>query len=306
MEYVGIQTQIQRNNIFSTLQLFLFPVLLTGLIFAITWLVQWYTEMDPTASPYLFSTTMLACGIWFLIAFFFHHRMIMLATGAKPLERVENKRVYNLVENLCISQGMKMPRIYIIDDDSLNAFASGINERTFALTFSKGILEKLDDAELEGVIGHELTHIINRDTRLLMISIIFVGIFSFIAEMVFRGLRFAGDGDSDGKGRWIFILLVLLVSSVAYLLAMLMRFGISRNREFMADAGSAQMTKNPQALASALRKIAGDPLIEAVHNRDVAQLFIEHPQPESRFSIGKLFATHPPIEERIRLLEQFT
>lgn len=305
MEYVGIQAQIQRNNFLSTLQLFLFPVLLTGVAFAITLVVSSYNYVNPDTFPYIFSSIMLGCGSWFVIAYLFHHQMIMLATGAKPLERIENKRVYNLVENLCISQGIKMPRIYIIDDDSLNAFASGINERTFAITLSRGIINKLNDAELEGVLAHELTHIINRDTRLLIISIVFVGIFSFVAEVAFRGLRFSGGGDSRGKGRGFLILAILLISAVAYLLALLMRFGISRNREYMADAGAAQITKNPQALASALRKISADPLIEAVHNRDVAQLFIEHPQPPARFSIANLFATHPPIEERIRLLEQF-
>lgn len=305
MEYVGIQAQIQRNNFLSSLQLILFPVLLTAMAYSITLVVSWYYPVNTDSFPLIFAGIMLGCGIWFTIAYFFHHKLVMLATGAKPLERIENKRVYNLVENLCISQGMPMPRIYIIEDDSLNAFASGINQRTFAVTLSRGIINKLEDAELEGVIAHELTHIINRDTRLLIISIVFVGIFSFIAEIAFRSLRFSGGGDSKGKGKGAIILAILLISAIAYVLALLMRFGISRNREYMADAGAAQMTKNPQALASALRKISADPLIEAVENRDVAQLFIEHPQAPSRFSIAGLFATHPPIEERIRLLEQF-
>ncbi|MFN8287255.1 MAG: M48 family metallopeptidase [Chitinophagales bacterium] len=309
MEYVGIQTQIRRNNLYTTLQLILFPVLLGLTVYAIAYLLTTKSKGGSNADlPAVLLATFIGTSVWFLIAYFFHNRIILAATGAKPLERTENKRVYNLVENLCISQGMKMPKVYMIEDDSLNAFASGINESSFSITLSRGIINKLDDAELEAVIAHELTHIINRDVRLLIITIIFVGIFSFISEVALRSLRFSGRGDSkDGRARLVMILVIILITALAYFLATLLRFGISRNREYMADAGSAQLTKNPQALASALRKIQADPYIEAVQNRDVAQLFIEHPSvKESGFSIANLFATHPPIEKRIQLLEQFT
>ena len=129
-------------------------------------------------------------AIWFTIAWFFHNSMIRTATGSKPLERMENKRVYNLVENLCISKGMKIPQIFVIEDDSLNAFASGINESTYSVSLSRGIIDKLEDDELEGVIAHELSHIRNRDVRLMIVSIIFVGIFAFIAQMALRSLQF--------------------------------------------------------------------------------------------------------------------
>ena len=154
-------------------------------------------------------------------------------TGAKPLERKENKRVYNLVENLCISKGMKMPKINIIDDDSLNAFASGIDEKSYSVTLSKGIINKLNDEELEGVIAHELSHITNRDVRVLIISIIFVGIFAFLAEMAFRSLRFAGRGKKDSKGSGAIILVAIVVTALAYLISMFLRFGISRKREYL-------------------------------------------------------------------------
>src|SRR6185436_4476595 len=126
-------------------------------------------------------------------------------------ERKENKRVYNLVENLCISKGMKMPKIYFIEYDSLNAFASGIDEKSYSVTLSKGIIDKLNDEELEGVIAHELSHIRNRDVRVLIISIIFVGIFAFLAEMAFRSIRFAGRGKRDGKGSGAIILIAIVV-----------------------------------------------------------------------------------------------
>jgi heat shock protein HtpX len=240
--------------------------------------------------------------IWFLIAFTSHAAMIRFATGAQPLERKENMRVYNLVENLCIQLGMKTPNVYIIDDDSLNAFASGIDEKSYSITLSKGIIEKLNDEELEGVIGHELTHIKNRDTRLLIISIIFVGIFAFLSQMALRSLRFSSGRKKDGG---YIILIAIAVSVVAYFISLFLRFGISRRREYLADAGSAELTKKPYALANALRKIVADPQIEAVHNEDVAQLFIENPQDKKKSFFAGLFDTHPPIEKRIELLEQF-
>jgi heat shock protein HtpX len=234
--------------------------------------------------------------------------MIRMATGSKPLDRMTNKRVYNLLENLCISVGMKMPKLYIIPDDSLNAFASGVSEATYSISLSTGIIEKLNDDELEGVIAHELSHIRNRDVRLLIVSIIFVGIFSFLSELAFRSIHFTGrKSDKDSKGGGAIVLFAIVITAIAYLISILLRFGISRKREYLADAGAADLTKKPYALASALRKVSADPLIEAVESRDVAQLFIDNPQPSSHKSASwdNLFSTHPPIEKRIALLEQY-
>ena len=307
MTYVGIQTQIRRNNFRSVLLIFAFPIVLLGMVYAIIFFDAEYKHTEVINGQFVMVAPFVLIGtaIWFVIAWFFNLSLIKMATGAKPLNRIDNKRVYNLVENLCISKGMRIPQIFIIEDDSLNAFASGINERTFSVSLSRGIIDKLDDDELEGVIAHELSHIRNRDVRLMIVSIIFVGIFAFIAEMALRGLRF-GSLSRRGKNGGAIILVVLVVSAVCYLIAILLRFGISRSREYMADAGAAEMTRKPYALASALRKIDQDPLIEAVHNRDVAQLFIENPQPaEKKFSMGNLFSTHPPIQKRIELLDQF-
>lgn len=316
MKYIGLDRQIRRNNFNSILLLIAFPALLLVMCYAIIYFsTQYggdegagYISSDPNAAfistvPFI----LIGVAIWFLIAWLGHASFIRLATGAKPLERKENKRVYNLVENLCISRGMKMPAVNIIEDDSLNAFASGIDEKSYSVTLSRGIINKLDDDELEGVIAHELSHIRNRDVRLLIISIIFVGIFAFLAEMAFRSLRFIGGGrKKDGKSGGAIILIAIVVTAVCYLLSMLLRFGISRSREYLADAGAADMTRKPYALASALKKIDEDPYIEAVENRDVAQLFIDNPKPSKHgFSWDNLFATHPPIEKRIELLEQF-
>lgn len=305
MQYVGLQQQIYRNNRYSLLLLIAFPALLLGMFYIFFFFSQ---KQDTEATNLQFLQVMpfvlIGVAIWFLIAWLGHSSFIRMATGSKPLERMENKRVYNLVENLCIQQGMTMPAVYVIDDDSLNAFASGINAKTFSLSFSKGILQQLDDDELEGVIAHELTHIRNKDTRLLIVSIIFVGIFSFLAEMALRSLRFSGGGKKKDGG--YIILIAIAVTAVCYFISLFLRFGISRSREYMADAGAAEMTKKPYALANALRKVDGDPLIEAVKRSDVAQLFIENPQTETKSFFSGLFSTHPPIKKRIELLEQFS
>jgi heat shock protein HtpX len=310
MQYIGLVSQIRKNNFNSVLLLIAFPLLLLVMCYAILFFTgnrdadqanQYFLQIIPFV--------LAGVGIWFLIAWAGNSAFIRMSTGAKSLERKENKRVYNLLENICISQGMKMPKLNIIEDDSLNAFASGINDNSYSISLSTGIINKLTDEELEGVIAHELTHIRNRDVRLLIISIIFVGIFSFLAEMAFRSLRFAGGRktDRDSKGSGAIILIVIAITAVAYLISILLRFGISRKREYLADAGAAEITKKPYALASALRKISGDPMIEAVESRDVAQLFIDNPKPSVHKSASwdNLFATHPPIDKRIALLEQF-
>lgn len=322
MQYVGIQTQQSRNNFRSLLLLLLFPCLVIGLVFLFCYLLLMFTGNNQPAqtdilqasvkmfihiAPYVLGGVLL----WFIIAYFANTSIINSATGSQPLERKENKRVYNLVENLCMAQGMKMPKINIIYDDSLNAFASGINEKSYTVTLSKGIIDKLDDQELEAVIAHELSHIRNKDVRLLIISIVFVGIFSMLAQMALRAAyysSFTRKRDDKDNSAILILVLTMLIAAVGYFFATLMRFAISRKREYLADAGAAEMTKNPHALASALRKISADPDIEAVKREDVAQLFIENPGKQTKSALSGLsglFATHPPIEKRIQILEQF-
>jgi len=190
----------------------------------------------------------------------------------------------------------------IIEDDSLNAYASGINEKTYTVSLSRGIIDKLDDEELEAVIAHELTHIRNRDVRLLVVSIIFVGIFAFLTEALLRSIRFSGRGRGKNNGA---IIIIILLAAIGWLLTSIFRFALSRKREYMADAGAVEITKNPAAMASALRKVSVDSRIEAVTRKDVAQMFIDNPGEKKKVSFSSLFATHPPIEDRIRILEQF-
>jgi heat shock protein HtpX len=289
----------------------MFPLVIFLLTWLFFYLISFQKEdwsIDMVNRNFLYTIPWISIGviIWFAIAWFTHSAMIRSATDSRPLQRNENKRIYNLVENLCISAGMAMPAVNVIEDDSLNAFASGIDKQSYTISLSRGIIEKLNDDELEAVIGHELTHIRNRDVRLLIISIVFVGIFAFASEALLRSMRFGSIGKGKKGGGAVLIALALAV--VGYFLASLFRFAISRKREYMADAGSVELTKRPDALASALRKISADPTIEAVKRKDIAQLFIENPgvkENSKSFSFGSLFSTHPPISKRIQVLEQF-
>jgi len=317
MEYVGIATQQWRNNLRSVALLAAFPILVFALLYAgcfmLTYFSEEYNSTVIANELFLMSFPFVGVGIllWFIIAFFTNVYIIDKATGAHTLERKENKRVYNLVENLCISCGMQMPKLHVIEDRALNAFASGVSKKSYTVTLTRGIIDTLDDKELEGVIAHELMHIRNNDVRVLIISIVFVGIFAMIAELSMRmlfssGMRVNRGGNSKNNGGAIVILLAVLLAAVGYGISILMRFAISRKREYMADAGAAELTKNPLALSNALRKISGNPVLQN-QDEDIAQLFIEHRQPKEGFraAFAGVFATHPPIAKRIAVLEQF-
>lgn len=310
MEYIGLHEQISRNNRRSVLLLLSFPLLILIGVYAFLFFIH-NGNFDEVNFYFLTSVPIVAgaVAIWFLIAWASHSVMINLATGSETLSRKENMRVYNLTENLCMSVGMTMPKLRVIDSPALNAFASGINEKSFTVTLTTGIIEALDDRELEGVIAHELTHIRNRDVRLLIISIIFVGIFAFVVQVLFRSLIYGGhrrrskDNNVDGR----VMLVALLIAVIVYFFSILFKFALSRRREYLADAGAVDLTKNPMAMASALRKISGNSNLET-RSSDVKQMFIENGPGENEKSLfgglSGLFATHPPIEKRIQFLEQ--
>jgi heat shock protein HtpX len=314
-KYIGIQQQIRSNNRKSILLLLGFPLL----IFLMVYVILLFTTPSEAqgvgwelAGWKLIEYAPIIIGvvvIWFLIAYSGHSAMIKAATHSKPLERKNNKRVYNLVENLCIQEGMQMPKINIIQDDALNAFASGLNKKTYTVTLTRGIIETLDDEELKGVIAHELMHIKNKDVRLLVITIIFVGIFSLIVQIAFRSFLYGSIGRRrNDKGGGALIIVIILVAAIAYFLSLLFKFALSRKREYMADSGAVEMTKNSQAMASALRKISGRSEVESVESEDIKEMFIEHSPKSSKGFFGTLaglFSTHPPIEKRIKILEQF-
>lgn len=306
MSYIGIQQQIIRNNTKTTLYLLAFPLLLLAGTYAVLYFVNGQ-DIQATNQHFLQAIPFVLIGvsIWFLISYFFNTQMIQTTTHSQPLQRRENMRVYNLTENLCMSVGMTMPKLYIIESEALNAFASGINEKTYAVTLTRGIINTLNDQELEGVIAHELTHIRNRDVRLLIVTIVFVGIFSTIASLAFHGLlnsSLLSSRRKDEKGGGaVVIMVVIIVAAVIYFLSILFKLALSRSREYMADAGAVELTRNAPALASALRKISGNSTIDEIRNDEVKELFIDY-KAKGFFS---MFATHPPINKRIQVLEQF-
>ena len=334
MRYVGMLTQIRRNNMMSIVLLIMFPVIILATVWVFLALLNYfgngyynqYGEMvyqldAATVNAYFLSAVpwvVGGVGLWFLIAYFSNASMVRMATGARPLERRENPRVYNIVENLCMTCNMDMPKINVVDDPQLNAFASGIDKGSYTVTVTTGILDVLNDDELAGVIGHELTHIRNHDTRLLITSIVFVGIISTIMSMVVQMMyhtAFWGGGNrrsDDERGNGLSVIVVLFVGliccAVAYFFTMITRCASACKREYMADAGGAELCGNPLALASALRKISAQPGLGGVSREDVAQLFIIHPSSLASGVMGfmnSLFSTHPDTAKRIAILEQF-
>ncbi len=309
MKFIGLETQIRRNNFRSMLLLLAFPVLIFGLLYGFTFFGN--ESIDEANSMFLelFPFVSIGVGVWFIIAYFSNTGMIKRQTKMHSLSRKENMYIYNLTENLCMSVGMKMPKLFVIESSGLNAFASGINERTFAVTITRGLIEYLDEKELEGVIAHELTHIRNSDVKLQIVSIIFVGIFSIIVEILFRGMIYGRRGrrrsSKDDSGGGMIILIALAFAAVGYFFSLLFRFALSRKREYLADAGAVEMTKNANALASALRKISRNPKVE-VKNSGIKELFIDNGDRKKGFfaKLMGIFSTHPPIEKRIEMLEK--
>ena len=334
MRYVGMQAQIRRNNTLSIVLLLMFPVIilvmywvfLATLIYFGSGSYNEYDELvyrlDVNTVNQIFITTVpwiiVGVSVWFTVAYFSNVSMIQQATGARPVSRKENPRLYNIVENLCMTCNMDMPKINVVDDPQLNAFASGINPKSYTVTVTTGLMNLLDDDELAGVLGHELTHIRNHDTKLLVTSIVFVGIVSTVmslaVQMMYQSLWHSGGRrrGNNKEGGGLSIVLILLIGvvccAIAYIFTLLTRFAISRKREYMADAGGAELCGNPLALASALRKISGNPGLDNVKRADVAQLFIIQPDEMKQGLLSfmnSLFSTHPDTEKRIAILEQF-
>jgi len=252
----------------------------------------------------------LAAAAWIAIAYFFNQSLIDAVTGAQDVTRKDEPRLYNILENLCISRGITMPKLKITEDSALNAFASGLNEKQYSITVTQGLLDHLNDKEIEAVLGHELTHIRNGDVRMLVIAVIIAGVIGFFAELLFRVMFQGGWGwgggrprssDSDrGKGGGAAIVIAIALVAVAWLLSVVIRFALSRKREYLADAGSVELTKDPDAMISALRKIEGRGELQAATSA-VMEMCIDNP----REGFADLFATHPSIESRVTALVQF-
>lgn len=309
----GLYTHIQANNLRSAILLAGFPVLLLGMVYALTLGLIGAGILPATGTPggdmARAGQMMIACaplalgvaGVWFLIAWLGNSAIIDLATGARKVTRDQEPALYNLLENLCISRGVPMPSLRIIDSEALNAFASGVNEAQYSVTVTRGLMAILDEAELEAVLAHELTHIENRDVRTMIIAAVFAGIITLLAQVIFRGVQFGGGrSGKGGKGAGLFILLALAVAAVGYMLAIVIRMTLSRTREYVADAGAVELTRNPDAMISALRKISGS-TVKLQAPEAVQAMFLDN----ERSGIMDIFATHPPIEKRIAALVKY-
>ena len=267
-----------------------------------------------------------AAILWIVIAYFFHQSIIDAVTGGREVTRQEQPRLYNLLENLCISRGIPMPKLKVMDSDALNAFATGLNQRQYAVTVTTGLLNTLNDQEMEAVLGHELTHIRNGDVQMMVIAVIIAGVVGFFAELLFRGFFNFGNygwgwgggsysssssssssssgGSSDRKGGGgaaiLIIVFAVVLIIIAWALSQLVKLALSRSREFLADAGSVELTKNPDAMISALRKIEGRGELPDATSA-VMELCVDNP----REGFSDIFATHPSVEARVNALVKY-
>lgn len=319
MAAYGLYTHIQANKRRSVLLLIGLFFLVYIMVFAgalaaealggdasLSWL------LNAAARDFLYSWPFATVGtlIWILIAYKFHQSMIDAVTGGREVTRTEEPRLYNLLENLCISRGINMPKLKIMDSDALNAFATGLNEKQYSITVTSGLMARLDDAELEAVLGHELTHIRNGDVRMLVIAVVMAGAIGFFAEIFFRMMFQSGFGwgrgrsssssnsDRKGSGGVVFaIVIAVALVAIAWLLSVVIRFALSRSREFLADAGAVELTKNPDAMIGALRKIENRGELEGSTSA-VMEMCVDNP----RSGFADIFATHPSIDARVQAL----
>jgi heat shock protein HtpX len=237
------------------------------------------------------------------ISYWYSDKIVLAMTRAKPIEKKDNPELYRIVENLCIAAGLPMPKIYIIEEDQPNAFATGRDKEHAVIAVTRGLLERLEKAELEGVIAHELAHIGNKDMLLQTITVTLVGFVAILSDWFLRMSRFSYKKEREERSEILFIF-AILASILAPIAAQLIHFAISRKREFLADATGALITRYPEGLARALEKIASYPYSMKVASNATAHLFIVNPFRGSK--IANLFSTHPPVEERIKALREMS
>ncbi len=328
MAAYGLYTHIAANRFRSTVLLVGLFLLIYVLVFAGALVAEALSGGDAPADVLIAAAVRdlvgalplatLGAASWIAIAYFFHQKLIDAVTGGRDVTRKDEPRLYNLLENLCISRGLPMPQLKIVDSDALNAFATGLNQRQYAVSVTSGLLRALDDHEVEAVLGHELTHIRNGDVQLMVIAMIIAGVVGFFAELFFRlffngGLRFGGgswssssSSSSDnrrrgsGGGAVLVLLLAIALIALAWFLSLVVRLALSRSREFLADAGSVELTKDPDAMISALRKIENRGELPGATSA-VMEMCLDNP----REGFADLFATHPSIDARVNALVKF-
>lgn len=297
------QNQISSNIFRTWLIMFFFSVFVVGVVYIFA---RGYGLPGPDALV-LTGWALILAGVMNFFSYFFSDKVVLAISGAQAVTEKSNKDLYRLVENLCIADGLPTPKIYIIPDSAPNAFATGRDSTHAAICFTEGILQKLDKSELEGVVAHELSHVKNRDTLLMSVVSILVGLVALLADWFLRMMWFGGgERDREKNGNAIFAILALVAAILAPVIGTLIQLSISRRREFLADASGALLTRNPDELAQALLKISGDPEPLEAANRATAHLYIVNPfkgDNAGQFLAG-LFNTHPPVEDRVKALRE--
>ncbi len=248
---------------------------------------------------------LIISGIFSFTSYYFSDQMVLSLSGAKPVEKKDDPELYHVVENLAIAAGLPKPKLYFINDNSMNAFATGRDPKHAVVCITAGLRSRLNKAELEGVLAHELSHIQNYDTRLMAVVSIMVGLIAILADLFMRSLWFGkGRDDREGSSNNLFVILGIIFAIFSPIIATLIQLAISRRREFLADANAAYITRYPEGLARALEILAGDKRVGSFANNATAHLFIVNPfkGKEAASWFAGLFNTHPPLEERIKIL----
>ncbi len=281
-----------------------------------TWLIMFLFIIFITTVAYVFGEAsgyglsyagigLIMAGFMSLVSYYFSDKLVLATSGAKRIEKKDNPQLFRTVENLTIAAGLPMPKIYIINDPSPNAFATGRDPNHAIVAATTGILERLNKIELEGVIAHELSHVKNYDVRLMAIVAVLVGFVAILADIFMRSMWYGGMGGRDNRrAQGIFILLGIIFAILSPIVATLIQLAVSRKREFLADASGALLTRYPEGLASALEKIAAYPKPMRNATNATAHLFIANPFKEKSTThwFASLFNTHPPVTERIQIL----
>ena len=246
--------------------------------------------------------------VWTFGSYYWSDQIVLAMSGARPLEKEEFPHLFHAVEGLAIAGGIPVPKVYVIEDSAPNAFATGRNPAHAVVCVTTGLLQKMDRLELEGVIAHELSHIGNYDILLGSLVVVMVGVVTLLSDWIMRSYFWGGRRrrDNEGGGQAAIILMVvgMILALLAPLIAQLVRLAISRKREFLADASGAMLTRYQKGLADALRKLDADPDPLEAANKATAHMYIVNPLKEYGGMVNRLFSTNPPIEERIRALEQ--
>ena len=301
-----IQQSISSNKTKTVILLICFPVLLfliTYIIMRIIWKWESTSDIAQNAVDISLTLSIIVTVIW-TISLFLQKKIIFNYTWAKELERKENPRIYNIVENLCISKWLQTPKIWIIQDNSMNAFATWRSEKDSWVVFTSWLINRLEDREIEAVAWHELTHIANRDCRLMAVIVIYIWILTTIGSYILRrGIWWSSNSKSKLQRILPIVWWVCLV--LWYIFYPLIRLAISRKREYLADAWSVLLTKDKDAMISALKKISTDPTVESIQRDTVAAMCIENPISKIKKGFTNLLSTHPSIEDRVAALQKY-